>query len=118
MTRPEKIEAIYDNYPDMVNSDKDLILYWWSREGLVLTDKQQEIFNSNCTAPEFITRDARKVRADESNNHKASKVIEEAREENMREQSYNAVHKTPQYSTYEDSNGNTFINLSEEQSCT
>jgi len=92
MTREQRVTAIYDRYPDMVNSDKDLLIYYLGREGLVLSDEQKRIFKDKCTSPEFITRVARKVRAKYPDKYKVDEKVQEQREEKFREQRHDAVH--------------------------
>jgi hypothetical protein len=59
MTRKEKVEAIYANYPDYANNDMKLLLYVFKRQGVEFVNEDKFLQADN---PEHWTRAARLVR--------------------------------------------------------
>lgn len=59
----KKVEWLYLQRPQLVNSDKKLLLEFWRSEGLELSPSQQEVF-MKCSPAESITRQARIWRKD------------------------------------------------------
>lgn len=63
------------------NSDKRLLLDYWEKQGLVLTDEQRQIFYDRCTTAETITR-ARRALKDK---YPASAEVDKARYDRFKE---------------------------------
>lgn len=101
LTRDQKVAAIYDAKPDLVNDDVGLILYWLERCGYQTNEELRTAFY-RMGNPEFITRSARKVRADNPDKYKVDDKIVAAREEKFREEKHNAVHTTAAYRVDDD----------------
>ena len=62
------------------NSDKRLLLDYWEKQGLVLTDEQRQVFYDRCTTAETITR-ARRALKDK---YPATKAVDDARFEKFK----------------------------------
>lgn len=77
------VDGLYKAKPDLINSDKLLLLTFWRRQGLELTEKQMDIFFGNCSTAESITRAARKSRA-KNDYELGKKVAEPVREGRFR----------------------------------
>lgn len=86
MTRKQKVEAIYRNYPEYANNDMKLLLYVFERQGLQLDEHQKQTF-LQLDNPEHWTRAARKVRADHPELVEAK--VRKAREEEFIGYKYN-----------------------------
>lgn len=71
----DRVEALLENFYDLRNSDKALLLEIWAQEGLVLSTDQKMAFMEYCTTPETITRARRKLKG----KYPASKAVNEAR---------------------------------------
>lgn len=91
MTRKQKVEAIYRQYPDYANSDMKLLLYVFERQGLQLNEIQKKQF-LELDNPEHWTRAARLVRAEHP--ELVDDKVKEAREEEFVDYKYNAKPQT------------------------
>lgn len=87
MTRKQKVEAIYRQYPDYANNDMKLLLYVFERKGLKLNEEQQRIF-LQLDNPEHWTRAARLVRAEQP--ELVNDKVTEARAKEYVDYKYNA----------------------------
>lgn len=92
MTRKNKVEAIYRQYPDYANNDMKLLLYIAERQGLQLNDIQKKQF-LQLDNFEHWTRAARLVRAEHP--ELVDDKIKKGREEQFIDYKYNAK---PQWS--------------------
>jgi hypothetical protein len=92
MTRKEKVEAIYKQYPDFADDDKKLLLYVFQRQGLALSDEQKQFFLDHVDNPEHWTRAARLVRQEHP--ELVSEKVKEARAKEFVEYKYNAKPQT------------------------
>lgn len=70
-----KVKALLKTDEKYRNSDKELLLAFWEKEGLHLSKTQRDIF-MNCTTAESITRARRKAKEE---GILGSDVIEKAR---------------------------------------
>ena len=70
-----RTEWLLKNFKELRDSDKRLLLAYWRKEGLILTETQEKIFLEKCTKAESITRARRALRED----YPGKKDIEEAR---------------------------------------
>lgn len=73
----QRVENLLKYMPELRNSDKKLLLAYWQKEGLELTQHQRDIFMGKCTVAESITRQRRKLRR----RYPACKAVEEGRAE-------------------------------------
>jgi hypothetical protein len=87
MTKKQKVEAIYRQYPDYVNNDMKLLMYVMERQGLQLTEEQRKIFIT-LDNPEHWTRAARLVRAEHP--EWVSEKVRQSREKEFINYRYNA----------------------------
>jgi len=55
------VEETLRDYPQTRGSDKRLILEVWQKEGLILSQEQEDFISAMCSSPESITRVRRKV---------------------------------------------------------
>lgn len=58
----ERVEKLLVHLPRTRNSDKELLLEYWERQGLVLSQSQRLTFLNLCTPAESITRARRLLR--------------------------------------------------------
>jgi hypothetical protein len=56
-----KVESLLKEFPSLRSSDKELLMAYWSEEGLELSDEQRRVF-MRCTTAESITRARRALR--------------------------------------------------------
>lgn len=70
-----KVKALLKSDERYRNSDKELLLAFWEKEGLYLSKTQRDVF-MNCTTAESITRARRKAKEE---GILGDKKIEEAR---------------------------------------
>lgn len=61
MNTLQRVESILEHLPATRNSDKRLLLTYWEKQGLLLTDEQKRKF-MNLTTAESITRARRKLK--------------------------------------------------------
>lgn len=78
MKLKDQIRKLYTIYPELISSDKRLIIQAWEREGFFLTDEQQRKF-MDITSADSITRAGRTLR--EKEGFKATPEVEKRREE-------------------------------------
>jgi hypothetical protein len=69
-----RTEWLLEHVPETRDSDKKLLLIYWSKEGLKLSEEQERAF-MNCTTPESITRARRALKAD----YPSSKAVDDER---------------------------------------
>jgi hypothetical protein len=113
MTKLEKVKAIYQNLPELVNDDIGLIVYLLGRfgyPGINLEEAMRKMGN-----PEHWTRQARLLREkDQDIINLVDKKVEESRSEQAVDYRYNAeahLTKVPEY--YTDENGREYITFKE-----
>ena len=114
MTKKEKVKAIYQNLPELVNDDIGLIVYLLGRFGynteLNLEEAMRKMGN-----PEHWTRQARLLREKDPDIIKlVDKKVEESRSEQAVDYRYNAeahLARIPEY--YTDENGREYITFKE-----
>lgn len=70
-----RTEMLLKHLPHLRDNGKKLLLAYWRKEGLILTEIQEKIFLEKCTKAESITRARRALRED----YPGKKDIEEAR---------------------------------------
>lgn len=70
-----RTEMLLKHLPHLRDNDKKLLLTYWRKEGLILTETQEKIFLEKCTKAESITRARRALREE----YPGKKDIEEAR---------------------------------------
>jgi hypothetical protein len=70
-----KVERLLQEYPQLRDSDRKLLVAFWHTQGLVLTPEQRQVFYDKCTPAEAITRARRKLKAD----YPESDAVREAR---------------------------------------
>lgn len=81
MKTQDRVENFLKTSQAYRDSDKKLLLDYWAKEGLVLTEQQRAIFMERCTTAETITRCRRKLKG----KYPASKEVNEARYEKMKD---------------------------------
>lgn len=59
----EKVEALLKSSQEFRDSDKKLLLEFWRRQGLELSETQKKIFMDKCVTAESITRARRALRS-------------------------------------------------------
>jgi len=84
----DKVELVLRSDQRFRNSDKELLLFYWERQGLVLTKEQRQIFLDKCTTAETITR-ARRALKDK---YPATEAIDNARFAKYKEYRFNRAY--------------------------
>ena len=102
MTRKQKVEAIYQNYPEYANNDMKLLLYIFKRQGVEFVDEEKFLQADN---PEHWTRAARLVRQEHP--ELVDEKVVKAREDEFKEYKYDAKAHTPE--TYIGDDGLEYI---------
>ena len=87
MKLKDRIRKLYTIYPELISSDRKLILTQWEREGFFLTDEQKRKF-MDITSADSITRAGRTLR--EKEGFKATPEVEEQRFKKFEEAHYSA----------------------------
>lgn len=109
MTVKERIKIVLEQKPELRDSDKKLLLYYWKRQGLELTEEQEQIFIDKCTSAESITR-ARRIVQEENPDLQATEEVQEARHQKAVDYKYNArVHTEPE--TYIGDDGLEYVRI-------
>lgn len=102
MTRKQKVEAIYQNYPEYANNDMKLLLYIFKRQGVEFVDEEKFLQADN---PEHWTRAARLVRQEHP--ELVDEKVVKAREDEFKEYKYDAKAHTSE--TYIGDDGLEYI---------
>jgi len=89
MILKNKVKAILTELPEMRDSDRKLLLYFWRRQGLELTPEQERIFMDKCLTAESITRQRRIVQA-ENPHLRATEQVQQERHQKAVDYRYNA----------------------------
>ena len=92
-----KVRTLYQSKPELISSDRKLILAQWGREGLHLTEEQTRKF-MDVTSGESITRAGRMLR--EKEGFKANTEVEEQRFKRFVEAKYTAGESITSNSSY------------------
>lgn len=89
-----RTEWLLKNVPELRDSDKKLLMTYWEKEGLLLTEAQKQIFLDKCTTAESITRARRALKEE----YPSSKKVDEQRYQKFQE--YQANYGTKHYYTF------------------
>lgn len=89
MILKNKIKLILTELPEMRDSDKKLLMYYWNKQGLNLSPAQEQIFMEKCLTAESITRQRRIVQA-ENPHLRATEQVQQERHQKAVDYRYNA----------------------------